>query len=81
MNKVISVYPNPSSSQFTVSADGTTLNLTSVEMADITGRVIWKKEKLSGSSATFSRGNLSNGIYVLRVTTDKGVVSKRVTLQ
>ena len=81
LNKVISVYPNPASSQFTVSADGTTLNLTSVEMADITGRVIWKKEKLSGSSATFSRGNLSNGIYVLRVTTDKGVVSKRVTLQ
>ncbi len=81
LSKVISVYPNPATSQFTISADGVNLNIASVELFDITGRSIWKKESLSGSTSTFSRGNLSNGIYIVRITTDKGVASKRVTLQ
>jgi len=81
LNKIVAVYPNPSTSQFTVSAEGTSLNIKTVELSDITGRSIWKKDNLSGSSSTFQRGNLSNGIYIVRITTDKGVVSKRVSLQ
>lgn len=81
LNKVVSVYPNPSTSQFTVSAEGTNVNINSVELSDITGRLIWKKENLSGTNSTFSRGTLSNGVYIVRITTDKGVVSKRVSLQ
>jgi hypothetical protein len=81
LNKVVSVYPNPASSQFTVSADGANLNLKSVELADITGRLIWKKDNLTGSNSTFLRGSLSNGIYIVRITTDKGTVSKRISLQ
>ena len=81
LNKVVSVYPNPASTQFTVSADGTNLNLKSVELSDITGRLIWKKDNLTGSNSTFSRGNLSNGIYIVRISTDKGTVSKRISLQ
>jgi hypothetical protein len=81
LNKVVSVYPNPSSSQFTVSAAGTDLKITAVDLTDITGRLVMKKEKLNGSNLTFGRNSLSNGVYIARITTDKGVVSKRIVLQ
>lgn len=80
VGSILAVYPNPASSQFTISSDAK-LDITKVELADITGKAVWKKEKLSGSTLTFNRGNLSSGIYIVRITTDKGTVSKRISLQ
>jgi type IX secretion system substrate protein len=70
----VSVYPNPTNGHLQINIP-TGYQLKQISVYDITG----KQVKYSNSeSHTLDMGNLSEGFYLLKISTDKGVVTKKV---
>jgi hypothetical protein len=71
-DRSIDVYPNPAST-FIIVYNYATGSTRTIELVDINGRVI--KKQVSGNLTTrIETNNVSNGLYVLRVTDEKGKV-------
>ena len=67
---LVSVYPNPTSSVFTISTDlGGELNAT---MYDLNGRKVMEGASSNGEKLSLNASTLPNGIYVLKVTDNSG---------
>lgn len=67
------IYPNPSSDQMTVVFEAGTV-LSEVVLMDVSGRLI-ESYDIGSSILTISKNDLKAGIYILKSTDDKGVVS------
>ncbi|MBR5725557.1 MAG: fibronectin type III domain-containing protein [Muribaculaceae bacterium] len=76
-NSVV-VYPNPT--RGTVQVENTQSDIQQVMMYDAYGKLLSTVE-VSGSSATIDLSGYADGLYFMRVTTGKGVVTKRVVKQ
>ncbi|MBR4803629.1 MAG: T9SS type A sorting domain-containing protein, partial [Bacteroidales bacterium] len=59
------VYPNPATDQVVVSVEGAVENGASVEILDMSGRLV-AKQAVDGQSAVINVGNLQNGVYVVK---------------
>lgn len=80
----LDIYPNPASDQTTVNLHFTEPNEVMLEVADMMGRVVFRREfgVLSGEHwLQLPTYLLDNGIYVLRVHTGEGFASRRLTVQ
>jgi len=76
----INVYPNPTSTDFTVqTTDGN--NIESIRLFDITGRVVLVKNYNAGNLLIIEKGNLKNGVYMLEVSTKAGKATQKIILQ
>jgi hypothetical protein len=70
-----SVYPNPATSEVTVSID-TRYTVKAINVIDITGRVVLTAN--ASSSATLDLNGLQSGYYFINVSTDRGTVSTKL---
>jgi hypothetical protein len=71
----LSVYPNPSSNQFSVSGYQFSENAT-IQIYDLTGKEILHLPILNQKSEIVSTKNLPNGIYLLKVNAN-GIISEQ----
>ncbi|MCZ8197215.1 MAG: T9SS type A sorting domain-containing protein [Flavobacterium sp.] len=62
----VSIYPNPTSSKININSN---FNIKSVELYDVQGRVLVTQ---IGSSKSMDISDKTNGIYFLKITTEKG---------
>ena len=79
----VSVYPNPNNGTFIVSANVNVDELT-LEMLDLQGRVVFSSIEnniQSGFTKQINMENVANGVYMLRITTNKEQVSLKVAVQ
>ena len=79
----VSVYPNPNSGTFIVAVNMNVDELT-LEMLDLQGRVVcyaMENNIQSGFTKQLNMENVANGVYLLRVTTNKQQVSLKVAVQ
>ena len=65
----VTLYPNPASTEITVQSD---MHFTVIELLDVTGKTILKQR-----SKTIDVSSLSNGMYLLKVRTDRQIAVKR----
>lgn len=72
------VYPNPASTQFTVS--GENIEVAEITIQDAMGAVMNIQGEVNGSSVTFSTESLKAGIYFVNVTSDKQQKSYKITV-
>lgn len=72
----IKVYPNPVKDVLNIKA-GESLSIEKIEVTDINGRVIYINHK-AGNSTEIQASDWTNGIYILKVFTDKGVHSEKI---
>ena len=72
----IKVYPNPTSGKITIEAVG----MTEVSVYNTLGQCVLQKE-VSGELTTVNLQQVSEGLYLLRVKTVEGFISKRITLK
>lgn len=73
-NSKIKLYPNPSTGKFYISGvEGEA----DVSIFDITGKKLHEFENVSGK---IDVSELHSGIYFIRITSEKGIVSKRFTV-
>jgi Leucine-rich repeat (LRR) protein len=66
LDKSVSIYPNPTTSIININTE---FNIKSIEVYDVQGRVL---ETILGNTKTFDISSKQNGIYFLKITTDKG---------
>ena len=71
----MSIFPNPTTSRFTVEAQG----LNHVAVFNTMGQKVYEMS-CQGESVDINLNNVETGVYVVRITTDTGVVSKPVTV-
>ena len=77
LNKIV-IYPNPSSGVYTIFSGNVPLD--QLEVFDITGKVIVKKNDvaLTNNSATLNLTSLSDGVYFVRITSENQTTVKRI---
>jgi hypothetical protein len=71
----ISVYPNPVKDALTIKTNNN--SLLSVELTDLNGRVI-RQTTVNTLQYTMEVSTLASGIYLLKIHTDTGSVSKKI---
>ena len=71
----VNVFPNPTTSRFTVKGQG----LNHVTVFNTLGQKVYEME-CQGESAVIDLDNAQTGIYVVRIATENGDVTKRITV-
>ncbi|MCC7301865.1 MAG: T9SS type A sorting domain-containing protein [Bacteroidia bacterium] len=73
----IDVYPNPSVGVFNCYSS---IDIESMEVFDMQGRLIFGKTDVGASDYELDLSGQPDGLYLLKVHSDKGVISKRLIL-
>lgn len=71
----IEVYPNPAKQSFTVKGEG----LQHVSVFNMLGQHVYDSE-CSGDRAIVNLGNAENGLYMVKIQTNNGEVTRRITV-
>jgi sugar lactone lactonase YvrE len=71
----ITLSPNPASDKITINMDNFTTATTTI--LDMNGRVL-QNNLISDKNTSIDVSNLSKGFYLIQITTDKGIVSKKL---
>ncbi|MDR2971064.1 MAG: T9SS type A sorting domain-containing protein [Bacteroidales bacterium] len=75
----LQVYPNPTTGELRVTSDE--LQVTSIEVFDIYGRTVSTHYSLLTTHYSMDISHLANGIYFLKIQTEKGMVMKKIVKQ
>lgn len=71
----VSIYPNPATDNFMVNGEG----LKHVTVYNAMGQMIYDAE-CEGSSTTINMSHVESGIYIVRIVTENGDLTKRITV-
>jgi hypothetical protein len=76
--KNIAIYPNPSAGIFNISSGQKAIE--KVEVYDVSGKIVFSSEKLAQTNtiSTIDLGDLSNGVYFIKVSADNQKTVKRI---
>ena len=77
LNSTISIYPNPTNRLVNINSDK--FDITDVQLFSITGRLI-KSFTISNKVSQIDISQFPAGMYFLTIKTEKGEVSKKITL-
>lgn len=72
----VDAYPNPAVDFIALS--GTNTVITSVMLHDLNGRLIREQQFTGVSDARLDIGDLSEGVYMMKIQTDKGEITKKI---
>ncbi len=72
----INIYPNPFSDKITITSDYNMGNVLII-ITDLKGRLI-KKQQLENTEMSFLMTDLSPGTYLLQVTSEKTIITKKI---
>ena len=72
----VKVYPNPTNGFVTVEAEG----MTEVSVYNTLGQCVLQKE-VAGNPTVLDLQQVSEGLYLLRVKTENGIISKRIAVE
>lgn len=73
---VISVYPNPTNSIFTINARNERIN--KIEICDMQGRIL-KVLKVNDSKVSIDISEYAQGTYIILIVTEKGVIKEKIS--
>ena len=69
---VVGLYPNPATTEINVSTD---VEISSVEVFNVIGKRVMSTSNLSENKIDVS--NLTNGIYILRISSGNSFITKK----
>lgn len=70
-------YPNPTDGQLIVHLNGQQ-QFSALQLTDLTGRVVRSEQGLNTNHRELSLVDLANGMYTLTITTEDGVVNRKI---
>lgn len=76
----LKVYPNPMQNELHL-ASYTVAPMRAVSLTDLSGRELYHAEGLFTSNHTISRGQLSAGVYLVKVRFQQGTVTQKIVVQ
>ena len=83
-NIKIAAYPNPTTGAFTLNVNTTDVNELNIKVMNMQGQVVFAKSNFDNIATIQEVIDLSsnaNGIYIITITSDKGVATHKVTVQ
>ena len=81
LDQKVNLYPNPANDKINISSIDNQLKIIGVKLYDLQGRIIISSQNDSGNTSDFiDVSALKNGVYQLKILTDKGLVSKKITI-
>jgi len=83
-NIKIATYPNPTTGVFTLNVNTTDVNELNIKVMNMQGQVVFTKNNFDNIATIQEQIDLSanaNGIYIVTITSDKGVITHKVTVQ
>ena len=78
------LYPNPNNGLFSIELIGAGQGLTSIEVADITGRIVYEEKTnttVQEKSKQIDLHLLPNGIYIVKVQQGNQILSKKLVIR
>ena len=78
ISKKVLIYPNPATNQLTIKTNN--LNLQSIQLLNLSGQVVQETHNLNRDIHQLQVNHHNNGLYFLRIQTDKGVVTKKIII-
>ena len=69
------MYPNPASHQITIEAEG----MNQVTLINMLGQMVYDVA-LEGDMTTISLAGYESGLYMVRINTEKGVITKQISV-
>ncbi len=76
----LSLFPNPLNSSTTIQMQDASEKIHIVKVMDLSGKLVYE-QVVNAPSFKFERGNLSAGIYLMKVWTDEGMTTRKLILQ
>jgi hypothetical protein len=77
----LSIFPNPFTQTTTLQFTNTANEEFTLDVFDITGRVVFTMQKITGTQYTFNRNNLTEGIYLLKLKSSTKSYIERLVVQ
>ena len=74
------IYPIPSNGQFTISFNDLISN-TTVELIDMNGRNMITQTVSAGANSSTINAKVQPGVYIVRISSDKGISQKTIVIQ
>ncbi len=71
-----SVYPNPTKDLINISNDGASIN--TIEISDLNGRVVKTVSVADSTNVQVTTSDLSIGVYMMKIVSDKGTTTKKI---
>jgi hypothetical protein len=78
--KEVTLYPNPSNGQFTISTGDMENTITEINVFDLSGRMIWSKTQVNQSIYEVSSANFSIGTYIVQIKTEAETSVKKLSV-
>ena len=75
-----SLYPNPTRNSITLNWSSN-LKVNTIRVMNVLGEVIKTSSKVNGNSTTIDLSALPGGTYLVKLATDKGILTKHVLLK
>ncbi len=79
-NSLVTIFPNPSTNNFTVLLHNYDMKPYSIEVFDYAGRTILKKEKQTTREVNISTAKIDAGMYFVRITKGSNVSERKVVI-
>ena len=79
----VNIYPNPASSVLNIKADLNTNEAMTVEMIDVTGKVVIHNEEATSANhnVTLNVNGFSKGVYIITLRTKSGISRQQVVVE
>ncbi len=77
LDEKLLAYPNPTAGQLVVHLNGQQ-QFSALQLTDLTGRVVRSEQGLNTNHRELSLVDLPNGMYTLTITTEDGVVNRKI---
>ena len=78
-NETIKIYPNPSSDFINLDLSNSDTKVLSIKISTIQGQII-SEQIITNLIEHISVANLSKGIYVLQLNSDKGILTQKIII-
>lgn len=79
-DKTLNVYPNPASESITITSKNG-LNNATINLYDLTGKIILQKTSIRGSNSLLNLSSLQKGIYLLEVIDNGKQTRRKIAIQ
>lgn len=73
------IYPNPTSADITIRVDGFKMN--AVEIYNLNGALVADRRNLNSGRLVMNVEGLSAGLYLVRVATDEGYTTRKLSVR
>jgi hypothetical protein len=75
----VAVFPNPAKNQLNIHTENAQIE--SINMYNISGQLVKQLNNVNSNNSSFNVNELSQGVYMIQITTDKGVENRKVVIE